>query len=278
MPRPPILLAARGELPALLRDGDAATIDALRRFADRIGALIIGAEGRPLHLDPVATATVLAVQVPQLAVLVTSDGERDAPYNAARRFLSLDHLTGARSGVVFRGPAGGTARTAERIDVIRALWNSWPVATLLADRDQGVYATTDGIRRVAHEGAHYRVAGALNSPTSRQGEPVSLWHVTDAVELDAAHGLVDVVIIDDAELVERWRRSPEEGRPALAASPGTPGAALAHVEITDLATLQALLSVVDAPEVVGGSLRDRLGLPWRTYDLSDRPLAFGAAS
>lgn len=269
----PTLLALTGELPALLRDQDSALLDALRHLPAGV-AVVVGAEGRPLQLDPVAVATALSVHVPGLPVIVASDGIRDAPYNAARRFLSLDHLLGGLSGVVFRSGEGDAAQTAERIDVIRALWNSWPAETLLADRESGVYATTENIRRIEHEGAHYRVAGALNSPTSAQGEPVSIWHIDSADDLVAAHGLVDVVVIEDPTLIAQWADSDPVDRPALAAESGVEGASIVYREVHRLDEVAALAAASDRPAL---SLRDVLGVAPRRYDLSAKPLAFGAA-
>ncbi|WOF23289.1 LLM class flavin-dependent oxidoreductase [Microbacterium betulae] len=277
-PRP--LIALVGDLPALLRSGDPGLLSELRRAADVVGAVVVGAGGRPQQLDPVAAATSLTVRAPGLPALVSSDGLRDAPYNAARRFLSLDHLSGARSGVVFRSGDGDAERTAERIRVIRALWNSWPVETLLADRERGVYATTDGIRRIEHDGEHYRVAGALNTPTSRQAEPVSLWHVTSEAELAAAGGLVDLVVVDDAALADAWAGSEAEGRPGLvSAGVEREDAALSLVRVESLPALQDVLDAARPlePGVLSGTLRARLGLPERRYDLTDKPLAFGGA-
>ena len=278
MTHPPApLIALVGELPALLPSRPLELIDVLRSGSDRLGAVIVGFEGRPLRLDPVSTATALTVDVPGLPVLVASDGVGDAPYNAARRLLSLDHLSGGRGGVVFVSGDADATQTSERIRVIRALWNSWPRDTLLADRERGVFATTDGIRRIEHAGAHYRVAGALNSPTSRQGEPVSVWRVSSEAELDAARGLVDLVVVDDPRLVDAWHAAQGDDRPGLVTGVDVRVAAdaLAVVAVRSVDELRDLLA--DLPARPGTTLRERLGLPERAYDLSDKPLAFGGA-
>lgn len=270
------LLDLSGEIADALRDRDPAAIGALRAVGNRVGAVVIG-DGRPLRLDPVATALTLSLDAPGVPVLVGSDGLRDAPYNAARRFLALDHLSGGRAGVVFRSGDGDASRTAERIRVIRELWNSWPRETLRADREAGVFATTDGIRRIAHAGEHYRVAGALNSPTSIQGEPVSIWRVETEAELEAADGLVDVVAVGSDALADAWARLDARSRPALARADGGEGADLSVVSATSVADLEALRLGAPSAAAAGATLRERLGLPARALDLSDRPLAFGDA-
>ncbi len=274
--KPPIL-ALGGELAARAAAADERLSAALRPAAEKGAIVLVGAEGRPLHGDAVATATALTVHVPGVAVLVVSDGVRDAPYNAARRFLSLDHLSGARAGVLFTAGDAEAEGTAERIDVIRALWNSWPVDTLIADRDRGVFATTEGIRRVAHEGARYRVAGPLNSPSSRQGEPVSLWRVSSAEELDRAGGLVDLVLIEDPELREAWQRIDASERPGLVAAVADDEATAVLLTVTTLAELDAAVAALAPRDDDPRTLRESLGLPERHYDLSAHDLAFGAA-
>ncbi|PVZ53853.1 hypothetical protein [Arthrobacter sp. H-02-3] len=274
------LLALQGDLPGRLAAGDPDVVRPLAAFTGHSGAgLVLGEESRPLRYDPAALATALSVRLPRWPVLTVSDGAGDHPYNAARRFLSVDHLTGGRSGVVFRSRGSAPRHTAERISVIRALWNSWPIHSLVADRGTGIYAHTEGIRAIDHQGRDFAVYGALDSPTSIQGEPVSLWYVATAEELDAAHGLVDLVIIDDPALLGRWAASAQDERPGLVAS------GIAHDDEAT-AELVPLHSAYELAEAVAGiptaervdaapSLRAVLCLPPRSYDLSSKPLAFG---
>lgn len=251
------LIALQGELPGRLVAGDPEVLAILRAAfsagpgsdsGGRLAAVVLGAQERPLGYDAVALATSLTARVPGLPVIVASDGERDHPYNAARRLLSLDHLSGGRAGVLFRNGSSTAAHTAERIRAIRALWNSWPRESLVADRESGVYAHTGGIRAVDHSGPGFRIRGALNSPSSIQGEPVSLWQAGTAEDVDTASGLVDLVVPGDAALVPVDSAAALDG--ALAAAPPGTGE---H-----------------------DTLRELLGLPARSYDLSDKPLAFGA--
>lgn len=277
-------LELAGDLPTLLAAGDPGLYRVLRSAPVPASPLVLGADPRPLRHDPVALGTSLTVRLPGWPVLSVSDGYRDHPYNAARRLLSLDHLSGGRTGVVFRSGDADAAAAAERISVIRALWNSWPLESLFADSASGVYAHTDTIRRVEHSGPVYRVGGALNTPSSPQGEPVSLWQVGTSVELEAAQGLVDLVIIDDPTLVERWASLPVDGRPGLVVAGGVAydgGSAAELVRVSSVGELSAALAAAvtfDEGAAFHGprTLREALRLPPRTFDLSAKPLAFGA--
>ncbi|PTT63766.1 LLM class flavin-dependent oxidoreductase [Arthrobacter sp. HMWF013] len=285
------LLALLGDLPARLAAGDPDLVRPLASVTGTLGAaLVAGAEGRPARHDPAALATALSVRLPGWPVVSFSDGRGDHPYNTARRFLSVDHLSGGRSGVLFQTGGARAQHTAERIQVVRALWNSWPLDSLVADRDTGVYAHTDEIREIDHQGADFRVHGALNTPSSIQGEPVSLWHVSTAEELDAAHGLVDLVVLDDPDLLHRWRASEAEARPGLVAAGIVHGgeAAAELVSVSTTAELfEAVATLPPAPLPPGlpagehgraaPTLRALFGLPPRSFDLSSKPLAFGAS-
>ncbi|GAA2985664.1 alkanesulfonate monooxygenase SsuD/methylene tetrahydromethanopterin reductase-like flavin-dependent oxidoreductase (luciferase family) [Microbacterium terrae] len=243
----------------------------------RLAAVVLGAPYAPRDHDPVAVATALTVHLPGIGVIAAADRDGDHPYNAARRLLSLDHLSGGRAGALFSG--GGAAdeasHTAERIEVVRKLWNSWPVETLLVDHATRRYARTDGIRAIAHAGDRYEVRGALNTPTSRQGEPVSLWWVDTPDELEASFGLVDLVVTDSEHVMTAWSIAASAERPRLVSTvPGAAGISLVRVRTRD-GLARALDSA--SPAVPARTLRKRLGLPERRYDLSHAPLAFGAA-
>ncbi len=257
MSRPP-LLAASERLELTLAAREPAALDALTAVADRIGALVLAARPGASAVDPVALGVALAARIPGLPVIAGNadvTGGVDAPYNAARRLLALDHLALGRGGVLFAGSGEPLERTVERIRVIRELWNSWPRSSLVADVARGVFAETDGIRRIDHTGEHFSVLGSLNSPTSLQGEPVSILRVASAEALAATDGLVDLVVLDEPSF-----RSEQA------------------VALVPVATPTDLLAAVDGLEPAPpGTLRDRLGLPERTIDLGDRPLAFGAA-
>lgn len=111
------------------------------------------------------------------------------PYNVARQFASLDHLSGGRAawnvvtsandyaarnfGHAQLAPhATRYSRAGEFVDVVRKLWDSWEDDAFPQDRASGIYL--DGAKQhpVAHEGEFFRVEGALNIARPVQGHPV----------------------------------------------------------------------------------------------------------
>lgn len=191
-------------------------VSALGRVADLAGRLersgvtywVIGA-GRGEHvpsisLDPTAVATVAARHTSSLGLVVAAAAHRDHPYNLARRLVSVDHAARGRVGwlaldadnatalnadrAVWTDAALATAHTTDAVAAVRALWRTWPLASVVGDRATGVFADTARIRR-ADVAVGYAIAGPLNVPGSRQGD-LPVWRTGDRAG-------ADVLIVED---------------------------------------------------------------------------------
>ncbi|MEW2521414.1 LLM class flavin-dependent oxidoreductase [Actinacidiphila alni] len=145
---------------------------------------------RPLaRLDPTVLLSDLGASTSNIGLIATASTTYTEPYELARRLASLDHVTGGRSGwnIVTTSSAHAARnfgldghpdhatryeRAAEFLEVALALWGSWPVDAVLADRVRGRFADADRIRAIDHVGARFRVAGPLNVPRPPQGHPV----------------------------------------------------------------------------------------------------------
>jgi FMN-dependent oxidoreductase (nitrilotriacetate monooxygenase family) len=148
----------------------------------------VGSAGRT-WLEPITTLGALAVSTSRIGLIATASTTYAEPFNLARQFASLDHISNGRIGwnivtswmVAAARNFGGTGQVShadryergeEFMQVVRALWDSWSDDAVLDDRAGGHYARADRIRSINHEGANYRVAGPLNMPRSPQGRPV----------------------------------------------------------------------------------------------------------
>ena len=140
-------------------------------------------------LEPITALGALAVSTSRIGLIATTSTTYTEPFNLARQFASLDHISGGRIGwnIVTSWMAtaarnfGGDgqvshadryARGEEFMQVVRALWDSWDDDAVLDDRASGRYARTERIHPISHKGEHYEVAGPLNVPRSPQGRPV----------------------------------------------------------------------------------------------------------
>jgi hypothetical protein len=167
--------------------------------------------------NPFILAGWLSRKLNQVGLVVTGSFQRDHPFNLARRIASLDHMSEGRTGIVitsedhgqFLGLEGKSSWTdaplngeavADGMTAMRKLWRSWPRETL--DADSAVSAAA--VVRFANHKGIFSSLGPLNSPTTRQGEPLLFWHAgpsgwqeqdllcvaaADAVILD--HSLLD---------------------------------------------------------------------------------------
>ena len=140
-------------------------------------------------LEPVTTLGALAVSTRRIGLVATASTTYTEPFNLARQYASLDHVSGGRvAWNIVTSWAVGAARNygsapqlshAERYEraeeymaVVKGLWDSWAADAVLDDRASGRYARPDRIRAPNHSGPFYAVAGPMNMPRSPQGRPV----------------------------------------------------------------------------------------------------------
>lgn len=171
-----IRIAERGALTAVFV-GDAPALSADIAHAPGLG------------LDPVVMLAHAAAGTSGIGVIATGSSTYNDPYNLARRYLSLDHLTGGRAGwnvvtTQFDAAAANFGlnappakeeryrRADEFVDVVTKLWDGWRADALVGDRTTGRFADPSRIRGAEHRGEYFSVAGALPLPQSPQGRPL----------------------------------------------------------------------------------------------------------
>ena len=140
-------------------------------------------------LEPITVLAAVAVATSRIGLIATASTTYTEPFNLARQFASLDHISNGRVGwnivtswlVAAAGNFGRTdqvshadryVRAEEFMAVVKALWDSWAADAVVDDRAGGYYVRPDRIRPVDHKGDHYYVAGPLNLPRCPQGRPV----------------------------------------------------------------------------------------------------------
>ncbi|MDQ1219763.1 LLM class flavin-dependent oxidoreductase [Rhizobium rhizogenes] len=156
---------------------DAPVLDANIRYAARH------------RLEPITMLAALAAVTEKIGFIATASTTYYEPYNLARLFASVDHISRGRVGwnivTTSADAAAGNfnlqqhpphadryRQATEFVDVVTKLWDSWEDDAIVADKESGLFADTDRIHPASHEGEFYRVRGALNLPRSPQGRPV----------------------------------------------------------------------------------------------------------
>jgi hypothetical protein len=148
--------------------------------------------GAPIGGDPLSVAAFLMTKTRRLG-LAASVPDSWAPFNVARALASLDHLSGGRCGWLpwpGAGEASNPARSAEHLDVVLQLFDSWDDDALVFDKAAAVFADRDKVRRIRHSGAFFTVDGPLNAPRPPQGRPVLIQRLASASDV------ADIVLID----------------------------------------------------------------------------------
>ncbi|MGW9265151.1 LLM class flavin-dependent oxidoreductase [Gordonia terrae] len=146
-------------------------------------------EGHQPPIDPSLVAASIAAVTTRLGIAVTKSTTYFHPYELARVFGSLDHLTRGRiawnivtslsqaeaQNFGFDDHVGHDERYVRAEEFVRTaikLWSSWDADAVTADKESGVWADPAKIHTVDHDGAHYRTRGPLNQPRSPQHRPV----------------------------------------------------------------------------------------------------------
>ncbi|GAB6903289.1 LLM class flavin-dependent oxidoreductase [Kineosporia succinea] len=193
--------------------GDGLTLDHAHEVADAaagagVSAIRVsdGPPGELALLDAGAVASFLAPRHPELNWIVDAPTTHNAPWNLARRVLTLDHATHGRAGLALRAGDGDEATGTLAGDLPKP---GLPVDVASASRPhrwreyaQVLTGLWDGGPALEHEGRFYRVTGALDGPPSPQGRPVLVADGRDHVNWTDAAELADVLVVPRIELVD----------------------------------------------------------------------------
>lgn len=140
-------------------------------------------------LEPFTLLSALAAVTERIGLIGTVSTTFNEPFNVARKFASLDHISKGRAGwnIVTSGSEFEAAnfhgekhlqhakryeRAKEFLEVATKLWDSWEDDAIVLDREAGVYADDRKVRTIDHKGDWFNVRGPLNVPRTPQGYPV----------------------------------------------------------------------------------------------------------
>jgi alkanesulfonate monooxygenase len=182
-----------GHYADLARTAERAKFDAIF-LADSDAVLdqdpeIMSRTSRATHFEPLTLLSALAAMTERIGLIATVSTTYNEPYYVARKFASLDLISGGRSGwnVVTSGAAAAALnfsraehpdhadrydRAREFVAVVQGLWDSWEDDSFLLDKAAGRYFSPDKLHVLNHRGAHFAVRGPLNVARSPQGHPV----------------------------------------------------------------------------------------------------------
>jgi FMN-dependent oxidoreductase (nitrilotriacetate monooxygenase family) len=243
------------------------------------------------RFEPTSLISVLSACTSRLGLGATVSTSFTEPYNVARLFASIDHISNGRAAwnvVTSSRPKAALnfnldrrmdhelryARAEEFVDVVTGLWDCWKDGALVADKASGLYIDDSKVRPLDHKGRFFQVKGPINMARCPQGRPVIIQAGGSPSGLDLAARTADVVFSVVQELpsarkayadlkgrMAKYGRAPDR----LAVLPGVmPIIGHTEAEAKDkLSLLQSWLTPTNALTLVTG----RIG-----YDVSGYPL------
>jgi len=141
------------------------------------------------NFEPITLLSALSALTSRIGLVATASTSYNEPYHVARKFASLDHLSGGRAGwnLVTSGMEAEALnfnrdahyqhgerydRAREFAEVVVGLWDSWDDDAFLRDKESGRFFDPAKLHRLNHKGEHFSVRGPLNVPRTPQGRPV----------------------------------------------------------------------------------------------------------
>jgi FMN-dependent oxidoreductase (nitrilotriacetate monooxygenase family) len=155
-----------------------ANIEALSRSAQYIA-----------NFEPLTLLAALAPMTTHIGLVATASTSYNEPYHVARKFASIDHISGGRAGwnLVTSGQEAEAKnfsrdkhymhgeryeRAREFAQIVVGLWDSWDDDAFVRDKESGRFFDPDRLHALDHKGEFFSVRGPLNVPRTPQGRPV----------------------------------------------------------------------------------------------------------
>ncbi|MDU8431088.1 LLM class flavin-dependent oxidoreductase [Pseudomonas syringae pv. actinidifoliorum] len=203
----------------LAQVAEAAKFDTLF-VADSVAAAtgdIASRMARSDHFEPLTLLSALSAVTDHIGLIATATTTYNEPYHVARKFASLDHLSGGRAGwnlvtsdaaaeaqnfgrAEHVGHAERYSRAREFHQVVTGLWDSWTDDAFTRNKASGQYYDPAKVHVLDHVGEHFRVKGPLNVARSPQGQPVVVQAGSSEVGRDLAAQTAEVVFTAQTSL------------------------------------------------------------------------------
>jgi alkanesulfonate monooxygenase len=139
--------------------------------------------------EPFTLLSALSQATTHIGLVATGSTTFDVPYHIARRFASLDHISGGRAGwniVTTSNPDAALnfgleehmehgeryRRAREFYDVVTGLWDSWADDAFIRDVESGIFFDPGKLHTLNHKSEFFSVKGPLNIARPPQGWPV----------------------------------------------------------------------------------------------------------
>jgi FMN-dependent oxidoreductase (nitrilotriacetate monooxygenase family) len=162
------------------------------------------------ELEPLTLLSALAAVTSRIGLVATASTTYNEPFHIARKYASLDHISGGRAGwniVTSWSDAEARnfsrekhldyetryERAAEFVEVVKGLWDSWEDDALVQDQASGIFFDPTKLHALEHRGKHFQVRGPLSVKRTPQGRPLLVQAGASEQGIDIAAESADVV-------------------------------------------------------------------------------------
>jgi FMN-dependent oxidoreductase (nitrilotriacetate monooxygenase family) len=180
-------VAERGKFDMLFFQDSAAVAPAFYLSGGNAEALAEAA--RCVRLEPLTLLAALAAVTKNLGLVATATTTYNDPFNIARKFATIDHISKGRAGwnlVTSQNVDEAQnfshdrhldhdlryERAQEFYDVVTGLWDSWEDDAIIRDHNTGRYIEASKLHVLNHKGPNFSVRGPLNVARPIQGYPI----------------------------------------------------------------------------------------------------------
>jgi FMN-dependent oxidoreductase (nitrilotriacetate monooxygenase family) len=142
-----------------------------------------------VELEPLTLLSAIATHTNHIGLVATASTTYNEPYHIARKYASLDHISGGRAGWnVVTSWSDEEARnfgrdkhldydtryerSEEFVRVVTGLWESWEDDAFVREKASGLYYDPTKLHVLNHKGKHFAVRGPLSSARTPQGRPI----------------------------------------------------------------------------------------------------------
>ena len=172
-----------------------------------------------VEMEPMTLLPALAPLTRNIGLVTTASTTYNEPYHVARKFATLDLISGGRAGWnVVTSWSDAEAqnfnraqhldydtryeRAAEFVEVVKGLWDSWEDDALLYDRQSRVFYDESRMHLLNHKGRHFSVKGPLNVACMPQGRPILFQAGASEPGREIAAATADVVYAAQSTLAD----------------------------------------------------------------------------
>jgi len=170
----------------------------------------LGQSAQTLDLEPLTLLSAVSAVTKHIGLVATASTTYNEPFHIARKYASLDHISGGRAGwniVTSWSDAEARnfnreehleyntryERAAEFVEVVKGLWDSWEEDAVCMDKASGTLFDTNKLHALNHVGKHFKVQGPLSVKRTPQGRPILVQAGVSDVGMEIAASSADVV-------------------------------------------------------------------------------------